>query len=110
MAATLIEEIAPGSSDAIRQGRVFVNSAQQRGLYDIATARLGDERIRASLEAGRQKALNDLPKVHRPGVSFTKGEVAAADQSAQLRQLPGMSPTDAARAGARLLAQRRGAR
>ena len=49
MAATLIEEIAPGSSDAIRRGQVFVTAAQQRGLYDIARARLGDERIKQSM-------------------------------------------------------------
>jgi hypothetical protein len=110
MAATIVEEVAPGSSAAIQRGEMYVTAGQQRALYDVARARLSDERIRASLESGRQKAMNDLPKVHRPGVSFSKGEVAAADQSAQLRQLPGMSPTDAARAGARLLAQRRGAR
>ena len=56
MAATLIEEIAPGTADAIRRGEVFVTAAQQRGLYDIARARLKDERIKESMEtAGRRR-------------------------------------------------------
>jgi hypothetical protein len=110
MAATLIEEIAPGSSDAIRRGQVFVTAAQQRGLYDIARARLSDQRIKQTMENGRQAALADLPKVLRPGVGETRAEAAAHDFGTQLRALPGMSPTDAAKAGARLLAARRGAR
>jgi hypothetical protein len=109
MALTLIEEIAPGSSEAIRRGQVFVTAAQQRGLYDIARARLGDERIKQSMETGRQKAMDNLPKVMRPGNGETRAEAAAHDFGAQLNALPGMSPTDAAKAGAKLLAARRSA-
>jgi hypothetical protein len=110
MAGTLIEEISPGSSDAIRRGLVYVTGPQLRGLYDIARQRLSDIRVKESMASGRQKAMADLPPVQRPGVSYTKGEVAAADQSARLNRLPSMSGQDAARAGARLLAERRGRR
>jgi hypothetical protein len=110
MAATLIEEIAPGSSDAIRRGQVFVTASQQRALYDVARARLGDERIKQTMQIGKQKAQADLPPVLRPGNGTTRGEAAAHDQSAQLNRLPYMSGQDAARAGARLLAERRGRR
>jgi hypothetical protein len=109
MAATLIEEIAPGSSDAIRRGQVFVTAAQQRGLYDIARARLGDERIKETMRNGRQAAAARLPPVQRPGNGETRAEAAAHDFGAQLNALPGMSPTDAAKAGAKLLAARRSA-
>jgi hypothetical protein len=110
MAATLIEEIAPGSSDAIRRGQVFVTASQQRALYDVARARLGDERIKETMRNGRQAAAANLPPVQRPGVAFSKGEITAGDQSARLSRLGYLSPTDAMREGAKLLSERRGRR
>jgi hypothetical protein len=110
MAASLIEEIAPGSSDAIRRGAVFVTSNQQRALYDVARARLNDERIKETMRNGRQTAAANLPPVQRPGVALNKSEISAGNQAARLNELTYMSGQDAARAGARLLAERRGRR
>jgi hypothetical protein len=107
MAVDIVEEVAPGSSAAIQRGEMYVTAGQQRALYDVARARLSDERIRASLEVGRQRAMDSLPKVLRPGNGETRAEAAAHDFGTQLRALPSMSPTDAAKAGARLLAARR---
>jgi hypothetical protein len=109
MAADIVEEVAPGSAAAIQRGEMYVTTGQQKALYDVARARLSDERIRASMESGRQKAMNDLPKVMRPGNGETRAEAAAHDFGARLNALPSMSPTDAAKAGARLLAARRSA-
>jgi hypothetical protein len=109
MAADIVEEVAPGSAAAIQRGEMYVTAGQQRALYDVARARLSDERIKQSMETGRQKAMADLPKVMRPGNGETRAEAAAHDFGAQLSALPGMSPTDAAKAGARLLAARRSA-
>jgi hypothetical protein len=53
--------------------------------------------------------MDNLPKVMRPGNGETRAEAAAHDFGAQLNALPGMSPTDAAKAGAKLLAARRSA-
>ena len=84
MAATLIEEIAPGSSDAIRRGQVFVTSSQQRALYDLSRARLNDARIKETMRNGRQTAAANLPPVQRPGNGETRAEAAAHDFGAQL--------------------------
>jgi hypothetical protein len=62
------------------------------------------------MASGRQKARDDLPKVHRPGVALSKGEINAGDQSARLSRLGYLSPTDAMREGAKLLSERRGRR
>jgi hypothetical protein len=110
MAADIVEEVAPGSAAAVQRGELYITVGQQKAIYDVARARLGDERIKQSMETGRQKAMAALPKVQRPGVALSKGEISAADQSAQLNRLPYMSGQDAARAGARLLAERRGRR
>ena len=107
MAVDIVEEVAPGSAAAIQRGEMYVTSGQQKALYDVARARLGDERIKQSMESGRQKALDNLPKVMRPGNGETRAEAAAHDQTVQLNRLSYMSPTDAAKAGARLLAARR---
>jgi hypothetical protein len=110
MAVDIVEEVSPGSSAAIQRGEMYVTVGQQKALYDIARQRLSDIRVKESMASGRQKAQADLPKVHRPGVALSKSEISAADQSAQLNRLPYMSGQDAARAGARLLAERRGRR
>jgi hypothetical protein len=109
MAADIVEEVAPGSAAAIQRGEMYVTTGQQKALYDVARARLNDERIKQSMETGRQKAMDSLPRVLRPGNGETRAEAAAHDQSAQLDRLSYMSPTDAAKAGARLLAARRSA-
>jgi hypothetical protein len=74
----------------------------QRVLADAAKYREGQAKARVA-----QKA--PLPPVLRPGNGTTKAEANAVDQSAQLARLSGMSPTDAAKAGAKLLAARRSA-
>jgi hypothetical protein len=96
MAVDIVEEVAPGSSAAIQRGEMYVTAGQQRALYDVARARLGDERIKQSMETGRQKARDDLPPVLRPGNGTTRGEAAAHDFGTQLRALPD-GPDDAAK-------------
>jgi hypothetical protein len=75
----------------------------QRVLADAARWREAQAKARVAPKV-------PLPPVMRPGNGESKAERAAHDFGAQLNALPGMSPTDAAKAGARLLAQRRGTR
>ena len=75
----------------------------QRVLADAAKWREAQAKARVAPKV-------PLPPVLRPGTGESKAERAAHDFGAQLSALPGMSPTDAAKAGAKLLAARRGAR
>ena len=111
MAKDIIEEMRPGSSAAIARGEVHVTFNEQKNIYDAARMRLMDQRIKEARESGRQKAMDALPKVLRPGNGKSRAEAASHDLAARLRALPGIPSTeDAMREGARLLKARRGAR
>ena len=111
MAKDIIEEMRPGSSAAIARGEVHVTFNEQKNIYDAARMRLMDQRVKEARESGRQKAMDDLPKVFRPGTIMSKGEIGAADFNARLNRLGNIQSVEGQmREAARLARERRGMR
>ena len=110
MAKDIIEEMRPGSSAAIARGEVHVTFNEQKNIYDAARMRLMDQRVKEARESGRQKAMDDLPKVFRPGTITSKARRLARQISTPASTRLGniQSVEGQMREAARLARERRG--